>query len=168
MAKRPFVEFLLQLINFIFSLCGLGVLFYGLFCLIKWKQQASVQSDHHDTDEAEHPIDDCSILIHRQCCLIGFLQLELAVAAFMIIDHSWNKVVPADRSGNFYSVYYFLNKNWTIMRWIALAVLILQVIALLLALYLRYVFSRAKHVSSDDESVDYPRKLQAFVGRKSK
>jgi hypothetical protein len=53
MAKRPFVEFLLQLINFIFSLCGLGVLFYGLFCWIKWKQQASVQSDH-DADEAEY------------------------------------------------------------------------------------------------------------------
>lgn len=37
MEKKPFVEFLLQLINFILTLCGLGVLFYGLYYLIKWK-----------------------------------------------------------------------------------------------------------------------------------
>jgi hypothetical protein len=53
MAKRPFVEFFLQLINFIFSLCGLGVLFYGLYCLIRWKH-TSMHS--HDADETKYVV----------------------------------------------------------------------------------------------------------------
>ena len=32
------MEFILQAINTIFIMCGLGTIGYGLVCLIKWKQ----------------------------------------------------------------------------------------------------------------------------------
>jgi len=38
MAKRPFVEFILQVINLVFLVWGLGTLGYGLACFFKWKQ----------------------------------------------------------------------------------------------------------------------------------
>jgi len=38
MAKRPFFEFILQVINLVFLVWGLGTLGYGLACFFKWKQ----------------------------------------------------------------------------------------------------------------------------------
>ncbi|KAL4601226.1 hypothetical protein ACB092_11G257800 [Castanea dentata] len=183
MAKRPIVEFLLQMINFIFTLCGLGVLFYGLSCLIKWKH-APTQPDHVDktnykmTNRLLLAIDPSKLLSNKlptawfiylmitigavlsiiscfgyfSVFLVGLVLIELGVAAFMLIDHNWNKVITTDKSGNFQSVYLFLNKNWTIIRWVALVVIILEVVALVFALYLRSVITQAKYDdSSDDE-----------------
>ncbi|KAI4323362.1 hypothetical protein L6164_022975 [Bauhinia variegata] len=169
MAKRPFVEFILQLINIIFTLCGLGILSYGLLCLVKWKQDPSKKLS---TDNAKYMVAHRLLFaiessksfsdslprawncIKEPLLFILFFLLEFGLAAFILFKPNWTEVISRDKSGNFHSVYHFMNFHWKVIRWVALAILILQVIAMILALYLRSVIKGA-YYDGDDEPIAY-------------
>ncbi|KAJ6840752.1 tobamovirus multiplication protein 2A [Iris pallida] len=55
------------------------------------------------------------------CCLscyaflvIVLILLELGATAFIFFDHSWKELIPADKTGNFDTIYDFLKENWKI------------------------------------------------------
>ncbi|KDO46091.1 hypothetical protein CISIN_1g045785mg [Citrus sinensis] len=75
---------------------------------------------------------------------------------------------PSDRTGNLHSTYQFLDRNWRFVRWIALATLTLEVIALLLALYLRYVSQQASCHSHrrDEETIIHCNVVRQQTGKK--
>ncbi|XP_061356884.1 tobamovirus multiplication protein 2A-like [Gastrolobium bilobum] len=198
MAKRPMVEFILQVTNLVFTLWGLSTLGYGLICFFKWKQSLSKEIRESNTkqmiahrlllaiDSLKHSSDSlpkpwfiylligigaflfiiscigyvgtasrspCGLLsIFLYCVfLVVLVIVELGTSAFIFFEHNWKKVIPKDRSGTLQRVYHFLHVNWKIIRWVALGVFILQVIAMVLAVYLRSVFKRARYDNSDDD-----------------
>ncbi|KAK7283851.1 hypothetical protein RIF29_13599 [Crotalaria pallida] len=197
MAKRPLLEFILQVFNFIFTLCSLCALGFGLVCFFKWKQNPSKEIHvsnvkfmvpHRlllaiELSKSSFPkawfiyllvglgailfVISCFGYVgtasRSHCCLLFYSVLlaalvivEIGVAAFIFFDHSWKEDIPSDRSGTFQSFHHFLYANWEVMRWIALGVFVLQVIAVILALYLQSVFNRALYDTSDeDERVVY-------------
>lgn len=78
--------------------------------------------------------------------------IELALAAFIFFDESWQDVIPDDSTGELDSIESFVEDNLDILKWSALAVVILQAFALLLAVVLRALGSNArKDYDSDDE-----------------
>ncbi|RYQ94792.1 hypothetical protein HN51_045471 [Arachis hypogaea] len=79
--------------------------------------------------------------------------VELGSAVFIFFAHNWEKVIPKDTSGRFISVYGFMNVHWSVLRWIGLGVFVLQVIAMLLALYLRSVFKKDHDNNDDNERI---------------
>ncbi|KAJ6822061.1 tobamovirus multiplication protein 2A [Iris pallida] len=70
------------------------------------------------------------------CCLscyaflvIVLILLELGATAFIFFDHSWKELIPADKTGNFDTIYDFLKENWKIAKWVALGVVVLEFVA---------------------------------------
>lgn len=91
-------------------------------------------------------------IIKYSVLLILLILVELGLSAFMFFDKSWKEVsftkfvifsstpilwgsdnmpteqeIPTDRTGNFDTIYEFLEKHWEIIKWVALGALILQV-----------------------------------------
>ncbi|KAJ6947920.1 tobamovirus multiplication protein 2A-like [Populus alba x Populus x berolinensis] len=96
------------------------------------------------------------------CCLCFYSSLlvalfvaQVGVASFMLFDHNWEQAVPNDRSGSFHSTYHFLTINWKIIRWVVIGALVLEAIAIVLALYLRYL-SRVSYHLDYHRTVVYP------------
>lgn len=93
------------------------------------------------------------------CCLccysflvILLILAEAGGAAFIFFDHSWKDVIPVDKTQNFDAMYDFLKENWKIARWVALGVVIFQVLLFLLALVVRAMNKPAEY-DSDDEII---------------
>lgn len=93
------------------------------------------------------------------CCLCcySFLVLllilvEAGAAAFIFFDRSWKDVIPVDKTQNFDEMYDFLKHNWEITRWVALGVVVFEVLLFLLALIVRAMNKPAEY-DSDDEII---------------
>lgn len=93
------------------------------------------------------------------CCLccysflvILLILAEAGGAAFIFFDHSWKDVIPVDKTQNFDAMYDFLNENWKIARWVALGVVVFEVLLFLLALAVRAMNKPAEY-DSDDEII---------------
>lgn len=93
------------------------------------------------------------------CCLccysflvILLILAEAGGAAFIFFDHSWKDVIPVDKTQNFDAMYDFLNENWKIVRWVALGVVVFEVLLFLLALAVRAMNKPAEY-DSDDEII---------------
>lgn len=93
------------------------------------------------------------------CCLccysflvILLILAEAGGAAFIFFDHSWKDVIPVDKTQNFDAMYNFLNENWKIARWVALGVVVFEVLLFLLALAVRAMNKPAEY-DSDDEII---------------
>ncbi|KAJ6845577.1 tobamovirus multiplication protein 2A [Iris pallida] len=93
------------------------------------------------------------------CCLscYAFLMIvlilaELGTAAFIFFDHSWKELIPADKTGNFDTIYDFLKENWKIAKWVALGAVILEALVFLLAIAVRAANQPAEY-DSDDEYI---------------
>ncbi|XP_058778132.1 tobamovirus multiplication protein 2A [Vicia villosa] len=94
------------------------------------------------------------------CCLICYsillallILVELGCAAFLFFDKSWKEVIPTDKSGDFDMIYGFLRENWSIVRWVALGIVIFEAVLFLLALIVRAVNKPADY-DSDDELIN--------------
>lgn len=84
--------------------------------------------------------------------VILLILAEAGGAAFIFFDHSWKDVIPVDKTQNFDAMYDFLKENWKIARWVALGVVIFQVLLFLLALVVRAMNKPAEY-DSDDEII---------------
>ncbi|KAL3834963.1 hypothetical protein ACJIZ3_009699 [Penstemon smallii] len=97
------------------------------------------------------------------CCLscysvlvILLILVELGCAAFIFFDKSWQEEIPTDKTGNFDTIYQFLEKHWKIIKWVALGTVILEALLFLLALVVRAVNKPADY-DSDEEYIGGPR-----------
>ncbi|KAA8525923.1 hypothetical protein F0562_007977 [Nyssa sinensis] len=97
------------------------------------------------------------------CCLtcysvlvILLILVELGCAAFIFFDKSWKEEIPTDKTGDFGMIYEFLEKNWKIVKWVALGAVILEALVFLLALVVRAA-NRPVDCDSDDEYIGGPR-----------
>ncbi|KAJ0054256.1 hypothetical protein Pint_01620 [Pistacia integerrima] len=94
------------------------------------------------------------------CCLCFyavlktmFILLEAALVAFIAIDHHWEKDLPSDPTGELDSIRSFIEDNIGICKWIGITVVIIQALALLLAMVLRAMVSTQR--TNFDEEDDF-------------
>ncbi|XP_022738161.1 tobamovirus multiplication protein 2A-like [Durio zibethinus] len=93
------------------------------------------------------------------CCLtcysvlvILLILVELGCAAFIYFDKSWKDELPKDKTGDFDMIYDFLEENWSIVKWVALGIVILEALIFVLALTVRAA-NRPADYDSDDEFI---------------
>ncbi|XP_022772443.1 tobamovirus multiplication protein 2A-like [Durio zibethinus] len=93
------------------------------------------------------------------CCLtcysvlvILLILVELGCAAFIFFDKSWKDELPTDKTGDFDMIYQFLEENWSIVKWVALGIVILEAVTFFLALLVRAA-NRPADYDSDDEFI---------------
>ncbi|XP_044494738.1 tobamovirus multiplication protein 2A-like [Mangifera indica] len=93
------------------------------------------------------------------CCLtfysilvILLILVELGCAAFIFFDKSWKEEIPTDKTGYFDMIYDFLKEHWTIVKWVALGIVVLEALIFLLALVVRAA-NRPVEYDSDDEFI---------------
>ncbi|XVE57494.1 hypothetical protein DITRI_Ditri04bG0095500 [Diplodiscus trichospermus] len=106
------------------------------------------------------------------CCLSCYSVLvvllilaELGCAAFIFFDKSWKDELPADKTGDFDMIYEFLEENWSIVKWVALGIVILEALIFLLALIVRAA-NRPTDCDSDDEFIAPRQQIrQPFINR---
>lgn len=97
------------------------------------------------------------------CCLSCYSMLifllilvELGAAGFIFFDKSWKDEIPRDKTGNFETIYDFLDDHWKIIKWVALGAVIFEALIFLLALVVRAA-NRPADYDSDDEYIGGPR-----------
>ncbi|XVE65243.1 hypothetical protein DITRI_Ditri07aG0165100 [Diplodiscus trichospermus] len=93
------------------------------------------------------------------CCLTCYsvlvfllILVELGCAAFIFFDKRWKDELPTDKTGDFHMIYHFLKENWSIVKWVALGIVILEALIFLLALMVRAA-NRPADYDSDDEFI---------------
>lgn len=94
------------------------------------------------------------------CCLVCYsilvallILVELGCGAFIFFDKSWKEEIPTDKTGAFDMIYGFLRKNWSIVRWVALGIVIFEALLFLLALIVRAA-NRPADYDSDEEFIN--------------
>ncbi|KAE8660386.1 Tetraspanin-18 [Hibiscus syriacus] len=91
------------------------------------------------------------------CCLcfytllkIVLILIEAALVAFIAIDRSWEKDIPFDPTGELDTLQCFIEDNIDICKWVGISVVIIQALALLVAIILRAMVS-SRRMGIDDE-----------------
>ncbi|CAK8562622.1 unnamed protein product [Lathyrus sativus] len=94
------------------------------------------------------------------CCLscysvlvVLLILVELGCAAFIFFDKNWKEEIPRDKTGNFNMLYDFLRENWTIVKWVALGIVIFEALLFILALIVRAA-NRPADYDSDEEFIN--------------
>lgn len=93
------------------------------------------------------------------CCLCFYttllcilLILQAAITGAIFFDKQWHEDIPNDPTGQLDRIYAFIEENYDICKWVGLAVLIIQALALLFSLILRAVADTGKRgYDSDDD-----------------
>ncbi|OWM64101.1 tobamovirus multiplication protein 2A-like [Punica granatum] len=85
--------------------------------------------------------------------IILLILVELGCAAFVYFDKSWEEELPTDKTGDFTMIYDFLKEHWEIIKWVALGIVVLQVLVFVLALIVRAA-NKPVVYDSDDELID--------------
>ncbi|XP_022728082.1 tetraspanin-20-like isoform X1 [Durio zibethinus] len=93
------------------------------------------------------------------CCLcfytilkIVLILIEAALVAFIAIDRRWEKDLPFDPTGELDSFRSSVEDNIDICRWVGISVVIIQVLALLVAIILRAMVSaRRRDIDNEDD-----------------
>lgn len=106
------------------------------------------------------------------CCLscysvlvILLILVELGCAAFIYFDSSWEDELPKDNTGDFDMIYDFLKEHWSIVKWVALGIVILEALVFLLSLLVRAA-NRPVEYDSDDEYLTPRQQIrQPFLNR---
>ncbi|KHG04274.1 hypothetical protein F383_07750 [Gossypium arboreum] len=83
------------------------------------------------------------------CCIS---LIEASLVAFIAIDRRWEKDIPFDPTGELDSLRSFIEDNIDICKWVGLSVVIIQVLALLVAVILRAMVSvRRRDIDDEDD-----------------
>ncbi|KHG29161.1 Stk31 [Gossypium arboreum] len=178
MACRGCLECLLKLLNFLVTVAGLAIVRYGIYLFVKYKDAADtvmlfspVGSDQ-DLIQLGRPmlmaVSLSSSIFDNlpKACFNGFffqdppdawwwglLVLTLddsCKIAFIFFDKSWKDEIPTDKTGDFDLIYEFLEENWTIVKWVALGIVVLEAFIFWLALMVRAANIPADYDSDDD------------------
>ncbi|KDP43415.1 hypothetical protein JCGZ_16702 [Jatropha curcas] len=105
MAKRlSIIEFLLKLNNFIFILIGLAIEFYGIFCLVNWKNDRESHSHNNSKKYEQIALPRALLAIEASSWLSNrlpvawFIYLLLVIGASLIVISCFGCVGAATRS----------------------------------------------------------------------
>ncbi|MBA0763734.1 hypothetical protein Gotri_013155 [Gossypium trilobum] len=211
MACRGCLECLLKLLNFLMTLAGLAIVGYGIYLFVEYKNAADtamllspVGSDQ-DLIQFRRPMLmavslSSSIFDNLPKAWYGFstfpsclysvlvillILVELGCAAFIFFDKNWKDELPTDKTGDFDMIYDFLEENWTIIKWAALGIVILeaaivwvvnttdldesnlnlQALIFLLALLVRAANRPADYDSDDEFIAPRPQIRQPLINR---
>ncbi|MBA0680459.1 hypothetical protein Goari_012153, partial [Gossypium aridum] len=211
MACRGCLECLLKLLNFLMTLAGLAMVGYGIYLFVEYKNAADtamllspVGSDQ-DLIQFRRPMLmavslSSSIFDNLPKAWYGFsafpsclysvlvillILVELGCAAFIFFDKNWKDELPTDKTGDFDMIYDFLEENWTIIKWAALGIVILeaaivwvvnttdldesnlnlQALIFLLALLVRAANRPADYDSDDEFIAPRPQIRQPLINR---
>ncbi|KAI3749591.1 hypothetical protein L2E82_20205 [Cichorium intybus] len=120
---------------FIYAFMGLGVVLCCISCI------------GHIAAEV---INGCCL-----CCYtilkVVLILLEVALVAFIALDHRWEKDLPKDPTGEIDIFRKFVEDNIDICKWVGIAIIIIQVVCLLLALVLGMMVSSQKKEEDIEE-----------------
>ncbi|MBA0689566.1 hypothetical protein Goari_007289, partial [Gossypium aridum] len=108
------------------TVAGLAMVGYGIYLFVKYKDAA-------DTVMLLSPVGSDQDLIQ--------LGRPMLMAE-----------IPTDKTGDFDMIYEFLEENWTIVKWVALGIVVLEAFIFLLALMVRAANIPADY-DSDDEFI---------------
>ncbi|XP_026432610.1 tobamovirus multiplication protein 2A-like isoform X2 [Papaver somniferum] len=176
MAKKQLFEFILKTLNILLLLCGLALVGFGTFHLVKW----TITSNEVHSDNMKQYLSSVWFLIffiavgtilfaiscsgcigisaRNRCCLYLYsvfmailVLFEIGLGAFVAYDRRWKERIPKDKTGKLNSSYAFIETNWEILRWVALGAVVLEVLALLLSVGAQLSRTRAFYDSSDEE-----------------
>ncbi|MBA0773302.1 hypothetical protein Gotri_008588 [Gossypium trilobum] len=91
--------------------------------------------------------------------VILLILVELGCAAFIFFDKSWKDEIPTDKTGDFDMIYEFLEENWTIVKWVALGIVVLEIgcdnhLNLQAFIFLLALMVRAANIPADYDSDD--------------
>ncbi|PPR92293.1 hypothetical protein GOBAR_AA28378 [Gossypium barbadense] len=84
------------------------------------------------------------------CLGRGFDRTEAALVAFIAIDRSWEKDLPFDPTGEIDSFRSFVEDNVDICKWVGISVVIIQALAMLVAIILRAMSSHSSTSAKGD------------------
>ncbi|KAL8138745.1 hypothetical protein V2J09_004746 [Rumex salicifolius] len=87
--------------------------------------------------------------------VILLILVELGCAGFMFFDSSWEDDIPTDSTGYFDEIYDFLKDHLSVVKWVALGIVVLEAVLFLLALLVRSINKPAEYDS--DEEIINPR-----------
>nr|XP_043637424.1 tetraspanin-18 isoform X2 [Erigeron canadensis] len=110
---------------FIYAFMGLGVVLCCISCI------------GHIAAEAIHGCCLCVYTILK----VTLILLEVALVAFIALDHRWEKDLPEDPTGGIDNIREFIEDNVDICKWIGIAIIVIQVLCILLAVVLRMMVS---------------------------
>ncbi|KAL9360906.1 hypothetical protein Peur_049029 [Populus x canadensis] len=120
---------------FIYSFMGVGV----ILCCITFIGCIAAES-----------INGCCLCFYTVLKIV-FILLEAALVAFIAIDRRWEKDLPFDPTGELQSLRTFVEENVDICKWAGITVLIIQALALLLAMILRAMVSTRRNEFDEDD-----------------
>lgn len=113
---------------FIYAFMGLGVVLCCISCI------------GHIAAEAIHGCCLCFYTILK----VVLILIEVALVAFIALDHRWEKDLPADPTGGIDTIREFIEDNIDICKWVGIAIIVIQVICILLAVVLGLMVSAQK------------------------
>lgn len=108
------------------------------------------------------------------CCLcfytlikIVLILIEASLVAFIAIDRHWEKDIPFDPTGELDSLRSFIEDNIDICKWVGLSVVIIQVLALLVAVILRAMVSVRRRGIDDEDDYERGRTTEPLLNPQS-
>ncbi|KAK4441542.1 Tetraspanin-18 [Sesamum alatum] len=136
---------------FIYAFMGIGVIICCITCI---------------GNIAAESINGCCLCFYALLTTV-FLLLEVGLVALVAFDRHWKKDLPSDRTGELDSVMAFIEDNMDILKWVGIAILIIQALSLLLAMTLRSMVS-SRELDDDLESeYDYSSREPLLIPRPS-
>ncbi|KAK8650289.1 hypothetical protein V6N13_139934 [Hibiscus sabdariffa] len=187
MACRGCLECLLKLLNSLMTLVGLAMVGYGIYLFVEYRNA-------DDTAMLLSPVgNDQDLLQFRRPMLMAvslssdifddlpkawFIYLFIGVGVVLFVISCFGCIgagtrnlccltceLPSDKTGDFDMIYEFLEKNWTILKWVALGIVILQALIFLLALMVRAANRPADYDSDDEFIAPRPQIRQPLMNR---
>ncbi|KAL8253049.1 hypothetical protein R6Q59_036742 [Mikania micrantha] len=113
---------------FIYAFMGLGIVLCCISCI------------GHIAAEAIHGCCLCFYTILK----IVLILLEVALIAFIALDHRWEKDIPEDPTGRIDNIREFIEDNADICKWVGITIVAIQVLCILLAVVLGMMVSSQK------------------------
>ncbi|KAL8160697.1 hypothetical protein V2J09_002234 [Rumex salicifolius] len=150
---------------FIYCFMGVGALLCSISCIGHIAAEASngcclcfVSSLTIHIIVPNHNISTEKIILVQYTLLITMvLFLEGTMVAFIAIDHSWEKVLPFDPTGELESLKDFIQENADLCKWVGIALIAAQALSLLLAFVLRAMVTIQRENSDIEDNYADPR-----------
>lgn len=79
--------------------------------------------------------------------------VEVGCAAFMFFNHNWEHEIPTDNTGDFHKILDFLKEHWSILKWVAIGIVVFEAVLFFLALLVKAANAPAEY-DSDEEFIN--------------